>query len=147
MAEAILMPQLKPSQIGTLMLLATSQATADPLIVPTSTKQAVDWGLWLFELIAVVFIGKLLFVAAIAFFVLLHVALLALLIVGCIKRRYWRRGIQLCLICLAVLYSALFYVIHQSEQGTPSQASSSMRSSPTSVANLNNEPIATHIAV
>lgn len=91
-------------------------ANADPLILPKSADQAVDFGGWLMEIVAIVVIGKLLIFIAAALFVVLHIALSAMIVVGLIKKRYWRAGIRLCLISLAVLYSALFYAIHQSHQ-------------------------------
>lgn len=98
-------------------LLATVlRAGADPFLLPKSAAQAHDQGRLLLEVIAIVVIGKILFALAVGIFVLLHIALTALIIIGVIRKRFWRFGIRFCLVGLALLYSALAFMIHSSHE-------------------------------
>ena len=81
---------------------------ADPVVLPGSASQAVDWGAWLLEFLAIVVIGKSLFLLAGLVFVLLHLALLSMLIWGVVRRRFWRAGLVSCAAVLLLCYGGLF---------------------------------------
>lgn len=108
---------LSPRGLAVIALCAMAfHANADSPILPKSADQAVYFGGWLMEIIAIVIIGKILIFVAATLSVVLHTALSAMIVVGLIKGRHWHAGIRLCLIGLATLYSALFYVIYQSHR-------------------------------
>lgn len=81
---------------------------ADPVVLPGSASQAVDWGAWLLEILAIVLIGKFLFLLAGLVFVLLHLALLSMLIWGVARKRFWRAGLVSCSAVLLLCYGGLF---------------------------------------
>lgn len=81
---------------------------ADPVVLPGSTSQAVDWGGWLLEILAIVVIGKFLFLLAGLVFVLLHLALLSMLIWGVVRNRFWQAGLVSCSAVQLLCYGGLF---------------------------------------
>lgn len=93
---------------------------ADAVVLPGSANQAMDWGAWLLELLAIVFIGKFLFLLAGLLFVGLHVAMLAMIAWGLIKRRFWRAGLLTCGGGLLIGYGALAFILLPSPPPGPS---------------------------
>lgn len=89
------------------LLVTALNAGADPIVIPQSTKQAIDLGEFVFRVIVMAVVGKFLFFVATVVFVLLHLLLLGLLVAGVIRKRYWRWGIKFCLTGLVLFYGAL----------------------------------------
>ena len=107
---------------GTLVALlhAPISAHADAIVLPGSASQAMDWGAWLLEMLAIVFIGKFLFGLAGLLFVGLHVLLVAMIAWGLIQRRFWRAGLLACGGGLLLGYGALAYILTPSQGPGPS---------------------------
>lgn len=94
----------------------STAASADQIVLPTTPGQALDLGAFMFEFMAMIVVGKLLFFLAGVIFVLLHIALLLMLAWGIVKRRFWRAGMMFCLIGLVLMYVAMGFIIHESRQ-------------------------------
>lgn len=93
---------------------------ADPVVAPSSAAQAMDWGRWLLEILAIVVVGKFLFFLAGLVFLGLHVALLAMLAWGLVKRRVWRAGVVFCVASLLLGYGGLAFVLRPHPGPDPS---------------------------
>ena len=91
-----------------LMCLGCSSAWSDPFLLPQSTKEALDLVGMVSLIFATAFLAKLLFAVFVMLFVLMHLALIGVVIAGLVRKRFWRKGIQFCLIGLALMYVALF---------------------------------------
>ena len=65
---------------------------------------------------ALVLLGIALFNLAIAIFAVMHVILLSLIVFGIWRRCFWRKGIAICLVTLALMYAALFAASSQSQK-------------------------------
>ncbi len=114
MGATISCPRLMTALLG-----APISAHADAIVLPGSATQAMDWGAWLLEMLAIVFIGKLLFWLAGLLFVGLHVALLAMIAWGLIKGRFWRAGLLTCGGGLLLGYGALAWILAPSPSTAP----------------------------
>jgi hypothetical protein len=110
-------------RLMTALLGAPISAHADAIVLPGSATQAMDWGAWLLEMLAIVFIGKLLFWLAGLLFVGLHVALLAMIAWGLIKGRFWRAGLLTCGGGLLLGYGALACILAPAQSPAPGPSS------------------------
>lgn len=71
------------------------------------------WG-DLLSIVGVGLLGLALFHLMATFFALLHVVLLALLLFGAFRGKYWRRGIVVCVLLLSAMYLCLAAILRES---------------------------------
>jgi hypothetical protein len=64
---------------------------------------------------ALIFIAIAFFNLAVAIFAITHAILVALILLGVWRKRFWKRGISICLATLVLGYAALFMASHHAK--------------------------------
>ena len=98
------------------------QASADPLLQAKAGDDAIDIASSISRLFEIALAAQLIVAALTMLFVVLHVALPIILLIGFVRKRYWHFGIRSCIIGLLIMYALIFYLIYRDRsQGDDAQ--------------------------